>query len=174
MNTIIHTSPARCQDCYRCVRECPLKSIALSGGQARVVEEKCVLCGSCVVACPQEAKRIADDLPLFLELLEAGEPLVVSVAPSVACGVAENSPSQVFARLRELGVVAVRQVAEGANQVARAYRELYVTREETTISSCCPAVVNLVEKHFPSLIPNLAPIESPMITHARMLKEEYT
>ncbi len=173
MNTIIHTSPARCQDCYRCVRECPLKSIALSGGQARVVEEKCVLCGSCVVACPQEAKRIADDLPLFLELLEAGEPLVVSVAPSVACGVAENSPSQVFARLQELGVVAVRQVAEGANQVAQAYQELYLTREETTISSCCPSVVNLVEKHFPSLIPYLAPIESPMITHARMLKEEY-
>lgn len=125
MNNIIHTSPARCQDCYRCVRECPLKSIALSGGQARVVEDKCVLCGSCVKACPQEAKRIQDDFSLFQEAIEMGSPTVVSVAPSVACGVDELSPSQVFTALKSLGVVDVRQVAEGANQVARAYRQLY-------------------------------------------------
>jgi iron only hydrogenase large subunit-like protein len=172
MNNIIHTSPARCQDCYRCVRECPLKSIALSGGQARVVEDKCVLCGSCVKACPQEAKRIQDDFSLFQEAIEMGSPTVVSVAPSVACGVDELSPSQVFTALKSLGVVDVRQVAEGANQVARAYRQLYES-PGTTISSCCPAVVNLVEKHFPSLIPALAPVESPMVTHARMLKRDY-
>lgn len=173
MNNIIVTSPARCQDCYRCVRECPLKSIALSGGQARVVDEVCVLCGSCLKACPQEAKRIQDDFPLFQELLGAGKQIVVSVAPSVACGMDELSPEQVFAALKNLGVVAVRQVAEGANQVARSYRALYESQEGTIISSCCPAVVNLVEKHFPNLIPSLAPIESPMVTHARMLKEEY-
>ncbi len=173
MNTIIQTSPARCQDCYRCVRECALKSIALSGGQARVVEDVCILCGSCVKACPQEAKQIRDDLPLFRQSLEAGEETVVSVAPSVACGVGGRSPSQVFAALRALGVSAVRQVAEGANQVAQSYRKLYETKRETVISSCCPAVVNLVEKHFPSLMPLLAPIESPMVAHARMLKREY-
>ncbi len=173
MKDIIQTSEARCQDCYRCVRECALKSIALSHGQAKVLDDRCVLCGRCVKACPQNAKRIVDDSKLFFKALEQGEPVVVSVAPSIGCGLGGYTPEEVAGYLRGLGVVFTRQTAEGAVQVARTYHELFESTTDTVISSCCPAVVSLVEKHFPSLIKYLAPIESPMVTHARMLREEF-
>jgi len=38
------------------------------------------------------------------------------------------------------------------------------------ISSHCPAVVSLVERHFPKLIPNLAAVVSPMIAMGRFIK----
>lgn len=173
MKEIIQTSEARCQDCYRCVRECALKAIALSAGQAKVLDNICVLCGRCVTSCPQGAKRIVDDVNMFFNALKLGEPVVVSVAPSIGCGIGDYSPDEVFGYLRALGVSTIRHTAEGAVQVAHRYKELYDNSSSVTISSCCPAVVNLIEKHYPELIKYLAPIESPMVTHARMLKKEF-
>lgn len=173
MKDIIQTSEARCQDCYRCVRECALKAIALSLGQAKVLESSCVLCGRCVKTCPQKAKRIVDDAESFFNALTNGEPVVVSIAPSIGCGVGNFSSAQIAGYLKAIGVSAIRHTAEGAVQVAKAYQKLYQNSSEPVISSCCPAVVNLIEKHYPELIKYLAPIESPMITHARMLKEEF-
>mgnify|MGYP000978058937 FL=1 len=173
MKDIIQTSEARCQDCYRCVRECALKAITLSLGQAKVLDSSCVLCGRCVKTCPQKAKRIVDDSEVFFNTLTNGEPVVVSIAPSIGCGVGDLLPQEVAGYLKALGVSASRHTAEGAVQVANAYQKLYQNSFEPVISSCCPAVVNLIEKHYPELIKHLAPIESPMITHARMLKNEF-
>ncbi len=55
---VIMTNPARCRDCYRCVRNCDVKAIRVKEGQAQVVPELCILCGTCVRICPQKAKDI--------------------------------------------------------------------------------------------------------------------
>lgn len=41
------------------------------------------------------------------------------------------------------------------------------------LSTCCPAVVTYVEKNFPELVDQLAPVVSPMIAHGYDLKERY-
>ena len=33
---VVYTNQARCRDCYRCVRVCPVKAIRIEGGQAFV------------------------------------------------------------------------------------------------------------------------------------------
>ena len=62
MAGVIYTVDANCQDCYRCVRVCPVGAIRVEHGQARVEEALCVACGTCVRECPQHAKAIRDDL----------------------------------------------------------------------------------------------------------------
>ena len=41
------------------------------------------------------------------------------------------------------------------------------------IETCCPTVVEMIEKEYPELVSCLAPVASPMIVHGRMLKKKY-
>lgn len=38
-HSVVSTNVARCRDCYRCVRTCPVKAVGVQGGQAQVVPE---------------------------------------------------------------------------------------------------------------------------------------
>ena len=58
----LFTIKNNCQDCYKCVRNCPCKAIRVENGHATVVPELCVLCGRCVTDCPAHAKHVRDDL----------------------------------------------------------------------------------------------------------------
>lgn len=170
---LISTIEARCRDCYKCVRECPVKAIRITdvtgseAQRAEVMEERCVHDGRCVLVCPQQAKKVRSNVDKVKELLSSGRHVVVSLAPSFAAGF-PMKPGRVVSALRKLGFAGVQETAFGAELVAAEHIKLPAGR--TFLSSSCPSVVSLVEKHFPDLIPNLAPIVSPMIAHARVIK----
>ena len=73
---------SNCKNCYKCIRNCPVKSISFSANQAQIVEDECILCGMCFVACPQNAKIIRDDVYKAKELLSGDSEVYVSLAPS--------------------------------------------------------------------------------------------
>ncbi len=171
---LISTIEARCRDCYKCVRECPVKAIRIkdvTGSEAQraeVMEERCVHDGRCVLVCPQQAKKVRNDVNKVKELISSGRVVVASLAPSFAAGFPLEKPGRVVSALRKLGFASVQETAFGAELVAAEHKKLPAGR--TVLSSACPSVVSLVEKHFPGLIPNLSPIVSPMIAHARIIK----
>jgi PAS domain S-box-containing protein len=180
---VVSTNPARCRDCYRCVRTCPVKAVRVASGQAEVVPELCIECASCVRACPQKAKVVRDDLVTVKAVLQAGRTVVASVAPSVAAYFpAEGDPArgltsfEPLARtLAELGFAGSGETALGAAMVGPAHKEWTLAHQERwpVIASSCPVVVNLVEQVYPDLIDHLAPVVSPMIAHGRYLKQVY-
>jgi ferredoxin len=61
MSSPVYTTENGCQDCYKCVRHCPVKAIRIIGGKASVIPEACVACGECVKVCPAHAKKIRTD-----------------------------------------------------------------------------------------------------------------
>ena len=79
---IIYTMNANCQDCYRCVRECPVKAIKITAGQAMIEGNMCIKCGNCVRECPQYAKIVRSDLNMARAMFVEGKVVVASVAPS--------------------------------------------------------------------------------------------
>ena len=79
-NNIIFTNKARCRDCYRCVRACPVKAVKMENGQATVNEELCIFCGTCIKECPQGAKQYRNDLAKVLSLLKSNERVVLGWA----------------------------------------------------------------------------------------------
>ena len=103
MSGVISTNPARCRDCYRCVRMCPVKAVRVSGGQAEVVEELCIACASCVRACPQRAKVVRDDFPIVRTMLASGRKVIASVAPSAPAFFDMNSFESMERALVALG-----------------------------------------------------------------------
>lgn len=165
----VTTNKARCQDCHRCIRVCPVKAIGLRHGQCWVVAERCILCGACLRACPQKAKLVANATDRVRQLIAAGRPVVASLAPSYPA--AWSRPGQLVAALRRLGFTAVEETAVAAAPVAETYRQRFAASTAPLISACCPVVVELVESRFPSLIPYLAPSASPMVAHASDLAQ---
>jgi Fe-S-cluster-containing hydrogenase component 2 len=45
----------KCTGCESCVTECPSEAIKMASEKALIDEENCIDCGVCVDACPEEA-----------------------------------------------------------------------------------------------------------------------
>ena len=170
---VISTIEARCRDCYKCIRNCPVKAIRVSLGHAEVVDERCIKDGRCVLVCPQDAKKIQNDLPRVQELLRGEDPVVVSLAPSFVAAFSEGTEGQIVAALKKLGFQEVRETAEGAEWVAKEHTRLLSEGRKNIISSSCPAINALIYKYYPQYVSYLAPVVSPMIAHARLIRQEY-
>lgn len=165
---------AKCKDCYKCLRECPVKAIAVIDHQARIIDEKCILCGTCTRVCPQNAKMVHSELSGVLELLASGEKIVVSLAPSFVSSFGVLNLSTMKNALLKLGFYDVEETAIGAKMVTERYAELLDEGGyKNFITSCCPAVNNLIEKYYPKALEYLAKVDSPMVAHAKLLKVKY-
>lgn len=172
-NSIITTDKAKCRDCYRCIRVCPVKAIRILDGQARVDSERCILCGTCVRECPQQAKHVRSDIDKAAQLLQNSNTTIASIAPSFPAAFAEYGSGFLVSALKKLGFNMVTETAVGAEIVAKATGELVRDKRHSWITSACPVVVNLISMYFPDACTNVTPIVSPMIAHARYLKSKY-
>lgn len=164
----VYTVTANCQDCYRCVRVCPVKAISVREGQACIEDELCIKCGTCVRECPQHAKTIRSSLVAVKELLSSGRIVAASVAPSFAAVFDGGCAARLPSALRQLGFGYVSETAEGALLVTE---ETLKNTDRGSICTSCPAVVNFIEKYRPEFVDRLSPVVSPMIAHGRLLKK---
>ena len=171
MSDCLQLKKSNCKNCYKCIRHCPVKSIRFSGHQAHIVDNECILCGGCFVVCPQDAKEIVAETEKVKVLIQSGVPVIASVAPSFIAnhiGVGINSMRKA---LKKLGFNDVEETAIGATIVKRQYEEILRTgNRNILISSCCHSVNLLIQKHFPSELPYLAEVISPMQAHSLDIK----
>jgi iron only hydrogenase large subunit-like protein/uncharacterized Fe-S cluster-containing protein len=167
---VIYTQKANCQDCYRCVRFCPVKAIRIAGGQAQIDASLCVQCGTCVRECPQGAKQIRSDLDAVRALVASETPVAASVAPSFAALYSASLTKRFPGLLRRLGFRYVAETAEGAEYITE---KSFAPGETGSICTACPAVVKYAEKYRPEVLRSLIPIVSPMVAHGRLLKRKY-
>ena len=170
----IYTKERECQDCHKCIRECPVKAIRVQDGYARVVPELCIMCGSCVLACPNSAKQVRDDLPNVKALLTSGRKVIVSLAPSFVAQFPCIRATQLIHALKKLGFYAVSETALGAQQVSASVSVLMSGEpKQIWISSACPVVVDFIGKYHPECQPHLCSVLSPLLTHCKMLRAHY-
>ena len=175
---LVWTIKDRCRVCYTCVRECPAKAIRVTGRRAEVIAERCVACGHCVRVCSQHAKDCSSDLERVEALLagrRTGTPRIAAcLAPSFPAEFDDIEPRLLVAMLRRLGFDLVCEVSFGADLVAAEYRRLLSEhRDRSFIGTTCPALVGFVERYHPDLVPQLAPIVSPMLALSRVLRRRH-
>lgn len=165
---------SNCKNCYKCIRHCPVKSIRFSANQAHIIGNECILCGQCFVVCPQNAKEIASELEKVKVLIQSGDPVFVSLAPSFIANYDGIGINGMRSALKKLGFADAEETAIGATIVKTEYeRMLAAETRDVVISSCCHSVNLLVQKYFPDEIKNLADVLSPMQAHAKDIKRRH-
>ena len=172
-NYPIYTIKQECQDCYKCVRACPVKAIRVEEGHAAVIAENCVACGMCYTVCPTHAKHVRSDIEKAKSLIGSGAKVYASVAPSWA-GILDCSVSRLVGMLKKLGFAGVSETALGAQQVSAVTAE-FLNQAEPGVyfSSACPVCVDYISRYTPELKKYIVPYSSPALTHAELLKKTF-
>ena len=171
MSEYLEFKPVQCKDCYRCLRECPVKAINIKDHHAQIIEEHCILCGHCTQVCPQKAKIEHSELPVVRELLKSGVRVAATVAPSFISSLNQDDFSLLRIALAKLGFAVVEETAVGAQAVTEEYKRLLAKGEmRNFITSACPAACRLIQMYYPKALQYLAPVDSPMVAHAKMLR----
>ncbi len=165
---------SNCMNCYKCIRHCPVKAIRFSGNQAHIINNECILCGQCFVVCPQNAKEIVNETEKAKVLLQTGDPVIVSLAPSFIANYPGVGIEAMRRALKKLGFFDVEETAIGATMVKTEYeRMLREEHRDVIITSCCHSINLLIQKYFPAALEYLADVVSPMQAHCLDIKKRY-
>ena len=163
LRNAIDMRPESCRNCLACLAACPTRAMRLRDGRPYILEHLCINCTACLAACRYGALGLREENPADAEAIAAGT--LVLPLPFLG-GFPQAGPALVLAALRELGAREVRLTEEWeAGLLEESLRFARAPQRRATgpvLAPVCPAVVNLVETHFPSLLPQLAPFLSPV------------
>ncbi|QTA38534.1 4Fe-4S binding protein [Thermosipho ferrireducens] len=162
MEKYIFSNEANCKYCYKCLRNCPVKSISFSDNTSTVIDDECILCGKCIEICPQNAKSYVRDVSELSKFF--GGKFVVSIAPSFFSHFDE--PFKVIGFLKKSGAI-VSETSLGAEYVSDEYAKM----PHPVITTSCPVVVELFEKYYPEKRQFLAPVVSPAVAHSILFEK---
>ncbi|MBQ9118853.1 MAG: 4Fe-4S dicluster domain-containing protein [Lachnospiraceae bacterium] len=182
----------KCKECGRCAQACPYNAIADlmrpckrscpvdaismdDNGICSIDETKCINCGNCIKNCPFGAISDRSSIVDVIKLLKSSKQVYAMVAPAIEGQFgAEVNVGMISEALKELGFTGMYEVALGADLVSMSeteeWAEAYKEGKKLT-TSCCPAFVNMIHKHFPALLKHISTTISPMHMTARIIRE---
>jgi len=169
----IKTVRQNCRKCYSCVRNCPVKAIKVRKDSAEVIHHRCIGCGECLRVCSQKAKVIADAIEETRTYLGGQREVIAVLGTSYPAFFSEVRPGQLANGIRRLGFSEVHQGAFGVELIRESIKQhLQSGKTAPLISSHCPTIVDLIERHYPQLVRNLMPVVSPMVAIGRYIREQ--
>lgn len=189
-----HIDPDKCKECGKCAQACPYNAIAelirpcrracpvdaitmdLDTGICQIDEKKCIQCGACVRSCPFGAITSKVFIVQVINALKAGKKVVAMVAPAAEGEFgADITMGSWRTALKKVGFADMVEVAAGGDMTAAyeamEWAEAYKEGKKMT-TSCCPAFVNMIKQHFPTLLEHMSTTVSPMCAVSRMLKNQ--
>ncbi len=172
MMNFIEFDKKKCDECYKCLRICPTKSIAFTKDHREIIDARCIKCGKCQAVCEHGALSIQNDKRFVQKAMRSSKRVVASLAPSFASSFQIDNPYKIVTALKKLGFDHVEETGVGAELISQHYEEIISnSQQKHIITSCCSSANYLVEVYYPHLIEAVIPIVSPMIAHGKMIKE---
>lgn len=162
-----------------CIRSCDVGAIEISETKmAHIDEEKCLACGHCAYACPFGAISDTSYIVKVIKAIKDPDRVTVAIpAPSVEGQFGPTATiGKVKTALKKLGFDYVYEVALGGDLVSMHEAEELIERKEKgekMTTSCCPAFVNLIRKHYPQLMEHVSTTVSPMIANVRYILDKH-
>ncbi len=174
---VIYINDEKCRNSYSCVRVCPVNAIEVKPQKAHpyIMPDRCIGCGLCYIACTPKAIFFRDSREEVKSLLSSGRKTAALIDPTIASEFEDITDYRKFvAMVRLLGFHYVHEVSFGVDLIAAAYAKLFARSEgKYYITANCPVMVKLISKFNPDLVPNIAPLVSPMIATSMVIREMY-
>ncbi|MCE5345843.1 MAG: 4Fe-4S dicluster domain-containing protein [Bacteroidales bacterium] len=174
---VLYINDEKCRNSYSCVRVCPVNAIEVKPQRAHpyILPERCIGCGLCYISCSPHAIEFRDSRDEVKQLLSSERKTAALVEPSIATEFEDITDYRKFvAMIRSLGFDYVHEVSFGVDLIAAAYAKLFSRAEgKYLITANCPSIVKLIERFHPEMVPSLAPLVSPMVATAMIVKELY-
>lgn len=174
---VIYINEDKCRNSYSCVRSCPVNAIEVKPERRHpvIIADRCIGCGLCFLSCSPRAIEFRNSIDTVKELIGSDRKTAALVAPSIASEFDDITDyRKLVAMIRNLGFDYVHEVSFGVDLVAHAYKKLFEeARGKYYMTSNCPSIVEMIEKYHPELVPNLAPIVSPMVATAMVTRDIY-
>lgn len=186
-----HIDASKCKECGKCAQACPYHAIAAlkrpckfscpvdaisydENGISVINEEKCIRCGLCIHKCPFGAIGSKTFIVDVIKAIKSEHPVYALVAPATEGQFGENITMNSWKKaMKAVGFTNLVEVGLGGDMTAtyeaEEWAEAYKNGKKMT-TSCCPAFVNMIKKHYPELIDNVSTTISPMCAVSRMLK----
>ena len=186
-----HIDASKCKECGKCAQACPYHAIAAlkrpckfscpvdaisydENGISVINEEKCIRCGLCIHKCPFGAIGSKTFMVDVIKAIKSEHPVYALVAPATEGQFGENITMNSWKKaMKAVGFTDLVEVGLGGDMTAayeaEEWAEEYKNGKKMT-TSCCPAFVNMIKKHYPELIDNVSTTISPMCAVSRMLK----
>ncbi|WP_026663435.1 4Fe-4S dicluster domain-containing protein [Butyrivibrio proteoclasticus] len=191
-DTHMHIDPAKCKECGKCAAACPYSAIVHlerpckkacpvgaitydEYGYCKIDEDKCIQCGHCIHSCPFAAIGSKTFLVDIIKEIKAGKEVIAMCAPATEGQFGEDiSMASIREGLKKLGFADMIEVGLGGDMTAayesEEWAEAYKEGKKMT-TSCCPAFINMLKKHFPEQYENnMSSTISPMCAISRYMK----
>ena len=179
-NGVIFTN-SQCIACNKCVSNCALMGANVSvvhNGKVHmeIDSRKCSDCGKCIDVCIHNARDFRDDADKFFKDLKKGVKISLILSPDFFAIYKENA-TEIIKRLRTAGVDKIYDGGYGreicAYLTAKYLKEAKKRPidDRAFISNSCPALITVIQKYHPFLLPKLMPIQPPVMCSAIYAKK---
>lgn len=186
-----YIDPVKCRECGQCAkacpynaiadlirpckRSCPVNAITMDENQlCKISESQCISCGSCINNCPFGAISDRSFMVNVIDELRTEKEIFAIVAPAYEGQFGQTaSIGNLSIALKKLGFAGLYEAAIGADLIAdvesKEWASAYHEGKKMT-TSCCPAFVHMIKKHFPTLTEHISSTVSPMTATAMLVK----
>ncbi len=166
----------KCIACNKCISNCSLMganvSVVKNGiAHMEIDSRKCNDCGKCINVCVHNARDYRDDTDTFFADLAKGEKISLVLAPTFF-GLYGEKADEIIGCLKSLGVDKVYDGGYGreisAYLTAKHIKDTQnlPVKERQFISNACPALVTVIQKYHPFLLPKLIPVQPSSVCTA--------
>ncbi len=165
---------SRCDGCLACMRVCPTEAIRVRHGKAKVRQELCIDCGSCLTACTRGAITATtsslEEFDAFAFKVAIPSPVLYGHFPT------NVKPEHIAQGLLAVGFDAVWDYGVDTRLVAQAIVD-YMDRWDgprPVISIACAVVVRLMQVSYPRMLDQAIRIHPPREVAGREVKRRYS
>ena len=188
-----YIDPQKCKECGKCAQACPYNAIAHlvrpcknscpvdaltydEHGISVIDEKKCIRCGKCIHSCPFGAIGSKTFIVDVIEALKSDRPVYAMIAPATEGQFGPNITMNSWKKaMKAIGFNGCIEVGLGGDMTAASEAEEWVEaykEGKKKVTSCCPAFVNMVRRHYPQLADNISTTISPMCAVSRLIKAQ--
>ncbi|MCD8217736.1 MAG: 4Fe-4S dicluster domain-containing protein [Clostridiales bacterium] len=186
-----HIDASKCKECGKCAQACPYNAIAHlmrpckfscpvdaitydENGISVINKDKCIRCGQCIHRCPFAAIGSKTYIVDVIRALKSDRPVYVMAAPATEGQFGKDITMASWKKaMAEIGFDGFYEVGLGGDMTAASEAEEWAEaykNGEKKVTSCCPAFVNMVRKHYPQAADRISTTVSPMCAVSRLIK----